>query len=590
MSRTAMQSVLKTGSNVVKVVKELQKTAPTTNFPGRSDIDCSLKTKMAAINVKSFFRRNLLWHAGLLAAIPLIVILGLQYVSLVKLRRAAANDQRLSQQKYLEILADKIWESYETRSEALLSFPEADFDDDAKVAAHFEKLSWGGARLLFVVRLRSPAEPQILFYNSTKRGLESHPDWSDARKIRSAAASWSQLSRDGVVVQPKRVRVTEVDPETRIMLVPATNAASQVTGVTGLFIDHDYFRNRFLPRAIAAYQSESSFIHRPDQVILTVRDSSDRVVFQSGPAGASVDEVSVRMKFLFTDWHLGIQSGNWTPERWAQVNFYLTLSVSLLMTVLLVGAIALTLRTASREMELSRMKAEFVSNVSHELRTPLASIRVFGEFFRLGWIKDPQKISECGGYIEAESRRLTQLIGNILDFSRIESSQKTYEFRRADVRAVILEAVGVLRVRLSQSGMVIKLEDARAPLPLAFIDSDAIGQAFMNLVDNAVKYSGSEREILVRIELEAGHIVVSVTDHGIGIPPGERQRIFEKFYRVSTGLVHDVKGSGLGLAIVKHIVDAHRGKVTVESAPGRGTTFAIRLPVIENSSNIFSTR
>jgi signal transduction histidine kinase len=111
------------------------------------------------------------------------------------------------------------------------------------------------------------------------------------------------------------------------------------------------------------------------------------------------------------------------------------------------------------------------------------------------------------------------------------------------------------------------------------IDTEALAQAFVNLLDNAVKYSGSSKEIEVRLDEQNGYVRISVTDHGIGIPREERAKIFEKFYRVSTGLVHDVKGSGLGLSLVKHIVHAHRGRVMVESEPGRGSTFTMSLPV-----------
>jgi signal transduction histidine kinase len=229
-------------------------------------------------------------------------------------------------------------------------------------------------------------------------------------------------------------------------------------------------------------------------------------------------------------------------------------------------------------MKLSQMKADFVSNVSHELRTPLASIRVFGEFLKLGRVKEPEKIREYGEYIETESRRLTQLINNILDFSKIESGRKTYQFERADVAEVISETLRTFAVQLSQNGFNIVFDAPRRPLPPAVIDANAISQAFMNLLDNAVKYSGDSKEITVSLGKRDEYITISVTDHGIGVSRDEREKIFEKFYRVSTGLVHDVKGSGLGLSIVKHIVDAHRGLVTLNSKPGVGSTFTIYLP------------
>ncbi|MGH9902940.1 MAG: sensor histidine kinase, partial [Pyrinomonadaceae bacterium] len=224
----------------------------------------------------------------------------------------------------------------------------------------------------------------------------------------------------------------------------------------------------------------------------------------------------------------------------------------------------------------------FVSNVSHELRTPLTSIRVFGEFMKLGRVREQGKIEEYGEYIETESRRLTQLINNILDFSRIESDRKTYQFERANVEELVGATLKTFDVQLRQHGFSVRFDAPARPLPAVLVDTDAISQAFMNLLDNAVKYSGSSKELRVGLEQKDDFVRISVTDYGIGIPREEQGKIFEKFYRVSTGLVHDVKGSGLGLALVQHIVKSHGGRVTVESEPGQGSTFTIHLPAAES--------
>jgi signal transduction histidine kinase len=247
--------------------------------------------------------------------------------------------------------------------------------------------------------------------------------------------------------------------------------------------------------------------------------------------------------------------------------------------MVLIGGIVMALRAASRAMKLSQMKADFVSNVSHELRTPLASIRVFGEFLKLGRVRESDKIQEYGEYIETESRRLTQLINNILDFSKIESGQKTYHFEETDVGQVVADTLKTFDVVLDQNGFTVNLERPSHPLPQVVIDPEAIAQAFINLLDNAVKYSGDSDEIEVKLAVHGDFITISVIDHGIGIASEEREKVFEKFYRVGNNLVHDVKGSGLGLSIVKHIVEAHHGKVTVESEIGRGSAFIIHLPV-----------
>jgi two-component system phosphate regulon sensor histidine kinase PhoR len=199
---------------------------------------------------------------------------------------------------------------------------------------------------------------------------------------------------------------------------------------------------------------------------------------------------------------------------------------------------------------------------------------------KLGRVRT-EKIREYGEYIETESRRLTQLINNILDFSKIESVQKNYHFEKTDLEALIAETLKTFEVSLMQNGFTLDFAPPDSPLPPAIIDPDAIVQAFTNLMDNAVKYSGTSKVIKIRVGQVNGFIRFSVSDYGVGIPKEDLEKIFEKFYRVSTGLVHDVKGNGLGLSIVKHIVEAHRGKVIVESEPGKGSTFTIYLPTVE---------
>jgi two-component system phosphate regulon sensor histidine kinase PhoR len=267
-----------------------------------------------------------------------------------------------------------------------------------------------------------------------------------------------------------------------------------------------------------------------------------------------------------------------TLEEAARYLFVVNVAMSLLMTVSVLGGIAVALRAASREIRLSKMKADFVSNVSHELRTPLSSIRVFAEFLKMGRVENPAKVREYGEYIEAESRRLSQLIANILDFSRIESGQKTYKFEKADVVRVVASTVKTFEMRMCQSDFAVSFSAPSAALPPAVIDPDAISLAVANLLDNAVKYSGDAREVSVRIDHVGKFLSVAVADRGIGIPKDEHERIFERFHRVGNALVHDVKGSGLGLAIVKHIVSAHRGWVAVDSEPGSGSTFTVFLP------------
>ena len=246
--------------------------------------------------------------------------------------------------------------------------------------------------------------------------------------------------------------------------------------------------------------------------------------------------------------------------------------------LMLLAGLALVWANVRRELKLSRLKSDFVANVSHELKTPLALIRLFAETLELGRVPSPDKARLYHGIINKESRRLTQLINNILDFSRIEAGRKEYRFVRGDVGAVVREVVEAYRFPIEQQGFSLELEVAEE-LPELSLDPEALSQALINLVNNAIKYSTERKHISIAARRAGDRVLVSVSDSGIGIPKAEQKKIFEKFYRAESSLIHTTKGSGLGLALVRHIVEAHGGEVEVASTPGEGSTFTITLPV-----------
>jgi signal transduction histidine kinase len=195
----------------------------------------------------------------------------------------------------------------------------------------------------------------------------------------------------------------------------------------------------------------------------------------------------------------------------------------------------------------------------------------------MGRISGPEKSQEYYTIIRKESERLSALINNILDFSRIEAGRKEYDFRETDVAELVKNTLESYRYQIEQNGFTFE-ENIREVPPLK-VDREAIARSVLNLVNNSLKYSQDRKHIAVNLYPDSGAVKLEVSDHGIGIPSEEQNKIFEKFYRVGDPLVHNTKGSGLGLSLVRHIVEAHGGQVTVDSAPGRGSVFTISLPI-----------
>ena len=246
--------------------------------------------------------------------------------------------------------------------------------------------------------------------------------------------------------------------------------------------------------------------------------------------------------------------------------------------LMLLAGLGLVWTNVRRELRLSRLKSDFVANVSHELKTPLALIRLYAETLELRRVPSDERKGEYYRVIGKESRRLTQLINNILDFSRIEAGRREYRMVPSDIGAVVRDVVESYRFAVEKLGFSLELSvgDELPPLEL---DPEAISQAVINLLNNAIKYSSEQKSIKVSVRRELDRVLLSVSDRGIGIPRSEHRRIFEKFYRVETSLLHTTKGSGLGLALVQHITEAHGGRVELASAPGEGSTFTLSLPV-----------
>ncbi len=231
-----------------------------------------------------------------------------------------------------------------------------------------------------------------------------------------------------------------------------------------------------------------------------------------------------------------------------------------------------------RERQLRQLKEDFISNVSHELKTPLSLIGMFSEILKTGRVKSQQTRMEYYTIIHNESERMGHLISNLLDFASLEKGNRVKNFETVNIARLVGRELDAYQYQIQKDGFQVSTEISDE-LPCTFADPTAIGMAFFNLLDNAVKYSAGEKQIKVTVKQQNGSIDLSVADRGPGIPAEEHQKIFEKFYRGSTAAGKKVRGSGIGLAITKHVAEIHGGEVLIDSRAGEGSTFTLRIPI-----------
>jgi signal transduction histidine kinase len=256
------------------------------------------------------------------------------------------------------------------------------------------------------------------------------------------------------------------------------------------------------------------------------------------------------------------------------------LYIFIAIVVILTFGLFFTLQTVNNEMHLSKMKSYFMSTVSHEFKSPLTSIRQMAEMLVHGRVPSPERQYKYHTIILQQSERLSHLIDNILDFSKMEEGQKIFRFEKADITPVVENVVESFKDHTALQGFIIGLSIPE-PVPEFVFDREAMEQVMHNLLDNACKYSGDSRKIEVQLLSSGNRVIISVRDYGIGLKKEEHDRVFSRFYRAGEELTQTVKGSGIGLTIVKQIVKAHNGTIDVESEIGKGSRFTVRLPLGE---------
>ncbi|MGE5245190.1 MAG: sensor histidine kinase [Betaproteobacteria bacterium] len=378
-------------------------------------------------------------------------------------------------------------------------------------------------------------------------------------------------------------------------------ARDRLTSFVAFAVDAEQLRHRYFPdllrTKLQAWQTPTGF----PPLVASVLDDQSHVLFPRGASAAMpyVDERSFPLVFFDKElieyaapYDVRREGVSVRPEVWRLRVGYGGQSITQIieararpqraMMAVLAGVMALGVffvaRAAAREVRVAEMKSNFVSSVSHDLKTPLALIQLFAETLELGRLKNTDRAQEYYRIINSEARKLTRLINNILDFSRIEAGLRKYKAEPTDLAQMTSRVLDSLASQFRQNQFTVTSHVA-PNVPPVLIDPEAAEQALENLLSNAMKYSPEHREIRVEVDALDGFGRVRVTDHGVGIPPRFQRKIFRKFYRIQHDAGSGPQGTGLGLAIVDHIMRAHNGFVGVDSEPGRGSTFTLHFPL-----------
>lgn len=315
---------------------------------------------------------------------------------------------------------------------------------------------------------------------------------------------------------------------------------------------------------------------------ICIRDYENNVVFGTPIPTPRKYFVEQRFPNTFYKWLFQLSPRNTFEIEQEEANRRLFNGALLAFNlVLILSAWLMVFVSRREEIRLTRQKEEFIRNVSHEMKTPLALIKMFSELLLMGRGKDESTRDEYLGIINAETERMTLLINNVLDFANLERGLQRVSLEELHLDEVVLKHLEAFDFRLKKENMSLTVS-VEPGLPCIRGDRNALALVLLNLLDNAIKYAGEKnRRVDVRLYSEEKWVVLSVRDYGIGILPQELPRIFDKFFRSDNIAVRKVRGSGIGLSLVKYLVDAQKGDIRVESAPGEGSTFLVRFPRID---------
>lgn len=342
---------------------------------------------------------------------------------------------------------------------------------------------------------------------------------------------------------------------------------------TGFLIDRKKFLNAVLATDLQAGLEFDYNIEFPDS--FNLKTTSDKLFYTSQLSPWLPDQqtvISLADEDLIKDF---VNRRSW---------IYGIASVLLLVAMLL--GVALILRDIAREKHLARLRSDFISNVTHELKTPLTSIRMYAESLMMGRIKSTTAQKEYLSVVINESERLKRMINNILEFSKMEKEKQEYHPVETSLSDILLASIRDMNYWLEEKGFKLDIEIDQNII--AKVDPGKFHQVYINLLSNAIKYSGESRKISIRLFRNSDSVITEIEDEGIGIAKDNLEKIFEEFYRVEQEDSGDATGTGLGLTVARVIVEAHRGKILVDSEIGKGSKFTVRMPLpVNNGTKIY---
>lgn len=338
---------------------------------------------------------------------------------------------------------------------------------------------------------------------------------------------------------------------------------------------------QLLQRATPLAAEEARVFHRAlfdDAVEVGIADGEGRVLAgPAAPPGALIAATPLRAPGLAWEVRLYlVDDSGLRAEVHEQFKIYAWTAAVLGAAICAIAAAAgLTLR---QQFQLHAMKNTSLATVAHELRTPLATARMLVDTLRAGRYRDAAQLREYLELIAAENERLGRLTDHFLTHLRLGEGRGDLLCERVGAGEVVASAVAALRAKLEAPGCQFTLE-MREPAPELLADRDGLVTVLRNLLENALKYTGEEKRLALRVSAEDGEVVFAVSDNGLGLAESERRKIFEPFYQADARLARTREGCGLGLSIARRIVEAHRGRIEVASQPGAGSTFRVHLPL-----------